>query len=267
MLRRLLLGFSVGVALSCATADRYLYRPTELATATTDGYPTARYPVPPEQPRGEVYVTSFGPSEAQVAKGQKTELLAVRMAVNNNNGDGPWTVDTRQQLAELPGEGESRPAYVNTGASGSPLINVQPGARQVIDLYYVLPPGYGPERLRSFSVLWSVQTSRRVVAGRTEFARERLEPPPPAYHTSVSLGLGWGPFWWYDPFYPTATFVHPVIVRAPHPVFVHVPRYVRPAPRFARPVIPAQPSAPVWRGMPPGAGPRHFHGAPGPRRR
>jgi hypothetical protein len=195
-------------------------------------------------------VTSFGPASTEVAKGAWAQLLQVRMTVNNNNGHGPWIVDTRQQLADVPGQGQTKPVYVNAGAAKSAIITIPPGGQQVLDLYFALPPHMTPQQLAGYSVLWTVQTTERTVSERTGFTRVPLEPPQPAYYPSVALGLGWGPFWWYDPFYPTVTFVNPMVVHQPYPVVVHSPRYISPAPAAAHPVAPAQQSAPVERGAP-----------------
>src|SRR6185369_17976194 len=85
------------LALGAACAPSYVYRPTEMVNAETAGYPTARYPVPPESPRGEAYVTSFGIVDMDVAPGIKAPLLNVRLAVANNSTE-IWQLDTRQQV-------------------------------------------------------------------------------------------------------------------------------------------------------------------------
>ena len=60
-------GLAVAVVAGGCAANQYLFVPTENATATTEGFPAARYPVPPESPRGTVYVASFGVVSADVA--------------------------------------------------------------------------------------------------------------------------------------------------------------------------------------------------------
>src|SRR3954465_8340628 len=101
----------LGVA-GCAT--QYAYRPAEMVDATNQGLLAARYPVPPESPRGVVYVTSFGITQVDVRPGQRAALLQVRLAVSNDNDSGPWTVDSRQQVLNLDGQSPLHPAYVNT---------------------------------------------------------------------------------------------------------------------------------------------------------
>jgi hypothetical protein len=213
---------------SCAESESYVYRPTEMATAATQGYATARYPVPPEAPRGEVYVTSFGVMQMDVAPQATASMLQIRMTVTNNNGDQPWLIDTRQQLADLGPEGRSRAAYVNTDVQGSPLISVAPGTQRVIDLYYSLPLGMqGAASLPAFDFLWRVEIPGRPVAERTPFARDRLQDGAGAPYPPYVASLGWGPYWWYDPLYPALTFFHPFILHQRYP-FIGRPGYLGP---------------------------------------
>src|SRR5881394_1465589 len=79
------------VAAGCA--HEYAYLPVDAAGG---GGPAARYPVPPEAPRGEVYVTSFGFMQMDVAQGQSAEMMHARL-VAVNNSPIPWTVDGRAQ--------------------------------------------------------------------------------------------------------------------------------------------------------------------------
>lgn len=206
----------------CAT-NQYLFVPTENATATTEGYPAARYPVPPESPRGTVYVASFGVVSADVAHhGPQTPMLEVRMTVSNDSGAGPWTVDTREQLLEIPGAGPSRAAAMNSDQQGGPVLTVPPGQKRTLDLYYPLPPSMptADKLAPSFDLMWRVQTPERLVAQRTPFDKQRIEPAAQPMYADV--GLGWGPYWWYDPFYPGLAFYPtPLILHPAHPVHVH----------------------------------------------
>src|SRR4051794_14021244 len=93
--------------------SNYVYRPAENAAAHVQGYRAALYNIPKEAPRGDVRVASFGiskitPKDSSVAA--PTRAMHVRMIIANN-GQQPWTVDTGQQVAEIRGEGQVRPAY------------------------------------------------------------------------------------------------------------------------------------------------------------
>ena len=61
----------IATVLLAACTPSYVYVPTEMVNASTEGYPTARYPVPQEAPHGEVYVTSFGIVDMDVAPGPR----------------------------------------------------------------------------------------------------------------------------------------------------------------------------------------------------
>jgi hypothetical protein len=220
-------------ALICAAVGcgeyAYVYQPTAQATATTDGFPAASYNVPRELPRGDVNVASFGLTDMQLVEGgPKERFLQVRLTVANNNDVGPWTIDTREQLLSLTGEGQSPPSFANSDAAGLPQITIAPAQKHTIDLYYALPFGVRKSRdVPQFDLLWRVHTPTRAVAERTPF--ERIEIDNNAYWASYGYGypgfgysLGFGPSWWYDPFfYPAVSFHHPVIIHQRYPGFVH----------------------------------------------
>jgi hypothetical protein len=256
---RLLVAFLGAFALlgGCASTD-YVYRPTAAAAPET-GYTVARYGVPPEAPRGEVYVTSYGVTKVDVAPDTQAAMLHVRMGISNTSGTEPWTADAREQQATVPGRGRVGPTYANSDAGG-PLVTVPQGQQRVLDLYYALPAGHQDERnVPGFDLSWTVRTGSRTVAQQTPFARGELPagtaaaPPPPF----VAIGLGWGPYWWYDPLWPYPSAVigfRPLIVRATPPF-----RGVRPTPptradaTAPRSGLRGRPVAPAagWRGRPP----------------
>jgi hypothetical protein len=222
----------------CGSAE-FVFRPTEQVTATTDGYPTARYPVPPESPRGTVYVTSFGFTQADLwHTGQRTLLLHLRLTASNDGGTQAWTVDTREQLIQIPGFGLSGPTLVNSEPVAGAVVTVPAAQKRTIDLYYAPPATVAsPEKLPPFDLLWKVQTDQRLVAQRTPFEKDKIEPLASAYNSPVVLDVGWGPFWWYDPFYPGIAFYPPVIINRVYPrVVAQPPRAVAASP---------------WRGQPP----------------
>ena len=97
---RLVLAIVVAVgAVGCA--HEYAYRPA-VPGAGNDA--AVRYPIPPEAPHGDVYVTSFGFTQMDVAQGQTADMIHARLVAVNNGGD-VWTVDGRAQQLELsPGQ-------------------------------------------------------------------------------------------------------------------------------------------------------------------
>lgn len=219
------LAFGAVVAASGCAPTPYVFTPTEQVTATADGVPAARYPTPPESPRGTVYVTSFGVVQADVAgTGQATPLLAVRMTVSHDSGPQPWTVDTREQFLQIPGAGQSRAAFVNSDATGAPVIPVATGQKRTIDLYYTLPASMAnAAKLPSFDLLWQVHTAERLVAQRTPFQKEIVEYASVWTYPVYPMGPGWAPYWWYDPFYPEVTFYPPIVLHNTYPVLRQTP--------------------------------------------
>jgi hypothetical protein len=207
-------------------AHEYYYQPAERDLVSVQGTAGARYLVPPERPDGELRVATFGMQDLRPTAGGATmPAFHVRLVVSNNGDATPWTMDTRQVLIDIAGEGSSPAVYVNSDVGSLPVVTIARGEQRVVDFFFPLPGSMQREAaIPRFDVKWQVTTSERLVAGRTPFERfdGQLAPPP---GPRVAVAFGWGPFWWFDPFYPRgAVFVHPgpfiVIPRHPHHVYV-----------------------------------------------
>jgi hypothetical protein len=188
-------------SLGLAACDRtYVYRPVASTTvATVAGRPASYYDVPPEAPRGHVRIATMGVADIQ-PKGATDEddlelrALHIRMIVANNS-DRPWSVDTREQRAVLPGGSQSRPAYAKVDHGNPPIVEVPARGVRTFDLYYPLPEHLEDEdELPSFDSLWQINTDARLVVQRTPFERIEVQPDPSLY------AYGGGPYW-YDPYY------------------------------------------------------------------
>jgi hypothetical protein len=209
----------IASAASCAGSSNYVYKP-DTANVTAAGLPAARTAIPQEQPQGAIEVVSYGVSELE-RDGLKIPALHVRAVVTNDGDDKPWTLDTTQQLVEIPGEGRSRAMYVNADVGTLPRVTVGKHERRVVDMYFPLPDTVrGESRLPKFDLLWQVDTAARTVSSRTSF--DRLEPQTrvAVAPSAWPLWAGHGPYWWYDPFYPRYVFIHT------HPRIIH--HYHRP---------------------------------------
>jgi hypothetical protein len=240
----------------CATPSVFV--PTQAASPES-GYLVARYSVPPEAPQGEVLVTSYGVTKLEVAPKTSMPMLHIRIGLSNTRGPIPWTLDAREQLATVAGRGPLPPTYANSDAGG-PVATAQSGQNRVLDLYYPLAPGEERQRdVPYFEINWKVHAGDRVVAQRTPF--QRAEVPVAdygygygyyGYPAYFAVGLGWSPFWWYDPFwpYPVPTVGFPVAVR-PH---VGPYRVVGGPVRYQ--------AGTSWRGTPVGPGAGAVHTAP-----
>ena len=220
MLNRHLLGSISGLTviagmLGCAGTSDYVYRP-DSTNATEAGLPAARTPIPQERPQGAIEVTSYGITELR-RDDAKIPALHVRAVITNDGDDTPWTLDTTQQVVEIPGEGQSRAMFVNSDLNTLPSVTIARHERRVLDFYFPLPDTIrGESQLPKFDLLWQVNTPERTVASRTSF--DRMDKVPEvAYAAPVGwpLWAGYGPYWWYDPFYPRVVFVHarPIVIR------------------------------------------------------
>ena len=151
---------------------------------------------------------SYGVTDLQ-REGTKIPALHVRAMVTNDGDDTPWTMDATQQLVEIPGEGQSRAIFVNADVGTLPNVTIARHERRVLDFYFALPDNiHRASQLSKFDMLWQVNTPERTVASRTSFDRVDRQPETVAYAEPWPLWAGWGPYWWYDPFYPRVVFIH-----------------------------------------------------------
>lgn len=196
----------------------YVYAP-EGAKVAADGRLISRVGVPPERPRGEVRITAMGITRLRGQADRDIDALHLRVVVNNDSDDTPWTVDTRQQLIEIRGAGRAAPLFANTDRDTLPILTIPRRDQRTLDLFYPLPAGIDDaDDLAGFDLLWQVETGARVVAQRTPFGRMEIEPLP----TTGPYYAGWGPYWWHDPFYSHHVWLHhrPIVIRENRPVVV-----------------------------------------------
>lgn len=218
------------LALLCsACGPGYAYVPAANATATVRGREAADYPVPPEKPRGDVRVASFGfadltPHGVPDDEVHALHALHLRMVVANDS-DHEWTVDTREQRLDLAGRGKSAPAFASADpGSPPPIVTIAPGGKRVIDLFFPLPSDeQKASKIPSFDAIWTVHTAVRPVTERTPFDRVVIEPVATVYDYGPDY---WGPPYWYDPDYAGAAFVGvaplgPAYVGPPVVIHVH----------------------------------------------
>ncbi|MBS1118439.1 MAG: uncharacterized protein H6Q90_667 [Deltaproteobacteria bacterium] len=223
----LTLSIVTAVTASCAVNGSYIYAP-EGATHWSDGRPVAITAVPPEAPQGDVQVSSFGITQLTPSGANPVETLHVRMVVTNNGDEQPWTVDTREVMIDVAREGRSRAMFVNTDVASLPLVSIGRGERKTLDFYFPVPSNVTDEsNLPAFDVLWQVTTAARPFASRSAFhAVERYDATPGT--TEVVVVSGWGPYWWYNPFW-VPPFVHRpgIVIRHPpgHVIVSRPPRW------------------------------------------
>jgi hypothetical protein len=194
---------------ACAAQSEY-----EMGDALVAGVnaPAARYPVPPGSPQGQVTITSRGVvSIAPRGGGEPEPMLGVELSVTNERDLGPWRLDAQAQRLSFGGREEIPPALVSASVPGAPRLVVPPGGSAVVDLYFPVPPGFGPADIANYQLSWRLETPGRVVAALTPFqvpvedlGSSYAVAPPPYYYNR-------GAAWWYDPFYYPAFAFPPVI--------------------------------------------------------
>ena len=233
----LLLGSLLG-GCAATTTNAYVYTPAVQTDARVSGYPAAHYAIPRDRPAGDVRVGSFGLTAVQPQNGGPTTRVAhVRLIIANNADDVPWTIDTREAVMMIAGEGNSRPAFVNTDAGAPPVVQIARGEQRTLDLYYPLPPGRAAEdALAAFDVTWRVHTGTGDAVERTPFEREVIDDddefaghygyPYGYYGFGLGYALGFGSHWWYDAYYPSYGFYHHPTIVVGHGHLSHYPFHV-----------------------------------------
>jgi len=161
-------------------------------------------------------VTSYGVTALR-QDSTSVPALHVRAIVTNDGDATPWKLDTTKQMVEIPGEGQSRAMFVNADVGTLPNVTIGQHERRVLDFYFPLPDTMrDASHLPRFDLLWQIDTPARTVASRTSFDRLDKGPDTVAYVTPATwpLWAGYGPYWWYDPFYPRTVFIHtrPIVV-------------------------------------------------------
>jgi hypothetical protein len=197
----------VATALAACGGPSYVYTPETANVMTSSGLPVAKVDIPQESPQGSIQIESFGVTTLDQG-GASVHALHVRETVSNDGDATPWQLDTRQQLVAISNEGQSRAVYATADTRALPLVPIARREKRVIDLYFPLPTTVQSDRqLPHFDVLWQVDTGTRAIASRTTFDRQEIAGDF-AYAYPYPYYGGVAPYWWYDPFYPGAVFVH-----------------------------------------------------------
>ncbi|MBX3187748.1 MAG: hypothetical protein KF819_12065 [Labilithrix sp.] len=221
---RRLCRFTVVAALACACERPFVYAPATTSLAIVEGRPAAYARIPPDAPRGDVRIATFGIAGLRRADDTSDEgvirAIHLRLVVSNDD-DSTWLVDTREQRVTLPGDGESRPAFASTDKGVAPLVDVPPGDKREIDLFFPLPEHLEKaSELPAFDVVWEVHAGERAVVARAPFERLTVVAARDPYYYR-GWGRGWEPPFYYDPlFWRGGAFVG---VRVDAPVWIGPP--------------------------------------------
>ena len=193
---------------ACAT-DRYGFRPATMVASNESGFPASRHPIPQESPQGEVYITSFGTRDIAGPNDSRSQLIHVRLAVSNQSGTSPWTLDPQRQVLVSSGGTPQSPAFLEIDGKNPGDATVAPRQKKVFDLYYHAPSNIA--EVPAFDVQWQVSVDGRDVGDRTPFVREPYRDYGQATRSYWAVGIA-SPWWiswygapwygWYGPWGP-----------------------------------------------------------------
>ncbi|MGB8298739.1 MAG: hypothetical protein WCG85_25205 [Polyangia bacterium] len=194
---KMLIGAIALAAAGCAT-ETTMYRNVSEPPSATSQAPVAPYPIPAKDPKGTVYVISFGGEPMATPSGTQGFYLHLRIAAENRADDAAWTIDTRDQVVSL-GATPLRPTYAQGSAGGS-LVTVAAGQHGYLDVFYPLPPQGSPGQA---ILSWQVHRGNEPVTGTTPFELVPNEPTGYVDYRPVGVTVEMWPAWWWGVgFYP-----------------------------------------------------------------
>ena len=250
----------------CVHGSATMYATSEEPAGAAYEQPiSASYGVPPQDPKGTVYVVSLGGEELPVGNAPVL-FMHVRIAPENTSDTVAWRFDPNEQVLRLEGNGAPVPAAFAeaSGAGGGPVLTLNGGQRGQLDLYYPLSASGGPPRT---TFEWRVRRGGEALANATVFERPQGGNPQgpvyyePRYDTRVHVAIGPGWWWGYDywPFYYGyySPFYRPWYGSywGPRsygyygsPRYYHAPAYRPSSGSYSRGSAPSAPSSHVGRG-------------------
>jgi hypothetical protein len=222
---------AISLALSaCATRQQrqsveFTPRPTESAVERTEnGRVIYHVPIAAE-PQGTVEITAEGRKDVrlEIDAAEHLPVLHIQMTIHNQSGLVDWNFDTRMQQVNLGGGLEPlRPAFANANGSGQelPFVRVARGTAKVVDLYYVLPAGAGPQDTQRWTLSWQISANGHLMTETAQFSpaaetgtRVSVYPfdadepvatqpnrEPAAVPDRPMPHFGVQPDWWVDPY-------------------------------------------------------------------
>lgn len=208
------------LASGCASEPKsdVTFTPTEHRRVGEQGQTGATYLLPvATDARGNVNLQYQGIKDARTAKSDSAvPSLHLQMKVDNEKAPGAWFVDVRKQELRLQEQTKSMmPTWAHTEGGSLPLVRVDPGQSQTIDLYFALPPDQQKaHEIPGFVLSWQVRTDQRLVSEATPFDQVTTLPAKTAVYPFENRDFPqtYGPTWrspamvgvpstwWMDPF-------------------------------------------------------------------
>jgi hypothetical protein len=170
----------LAVAVACS-AERYAYAPVRTTSAELAGELAAIYALPPEAPRGEARVATFGITTLSPMGIEDSSLRAVHLAIAvSNRSDDTWKIEPAEARLLIGDRSEAEALYSTTERIVRPQrVDVPAHSSRWIDLFFPLAlEARQASELPSYEMLWAIDVGTRKVTLRTTFARFLVERPP-----------------------------------------------------------------------------------------
>ncbi len=130
------------------------------------------------RPEGKIEIVSKGIESIRTHKSEnELPALHIQLIVTNQHAlqemSGTWMLDARSQRLRLRSDLLLRPSLVEAEAIALPIIEVNAGQTETIDLYYAVPKQlHASPSLPGFELEWQVQTPQRLLSRVTKFNQE-----------------------------------------------------------------------------------------------
>ena len=158
-------------------ASQSVYIPEERATATLGGRTAATYALPSEiSKQGDIRLASYGVAKLKQSGNDSFQAIHLRVALSDK-GSQPIVLDARAQELRLPDGRRIAAAFIRSPVSAPPLIRVEPGSAQTVDLYFPIPEDLRDESSPpKFDVVWRVDVGGDTVSQITPFDKVAVDP-------------------------------------------------------------------------------------------
>lgn len=195
---KVLIGAIALAAVACVTETTVSQPLSDPQSAALQTPAAAPYPIPAADPKGMVYVMSFGGEPMPTPSGTRGFYLHLRIAAENRSDAVAWTIKAHDQAVSL-GASPVQATYAQS-SSGGPVLTVAQGQHGTLDVFYPLPPQGSPGQT---ILAWQVHRGSEPVTGVTPF--ELVPNQSPEYVDYQPAGVAvetWPAWWWGVGFYP-----------------------------------------------------------------
>src|SRR4030095_3295596 len=126
--------------------------------------------------QGDIRLASYGVAKLKPNGSDTLKTIHLRVAMSDS-GQQPLVLDARARRLQLPDGRQIGAAFVRSAVSVPPLIRVEPGTAQTVDLYFPIPQDLvdqtSPPR---FDVVWAVDVGGETVSEVTPFDKVAVDP-------------------------------------------------------------------------------------------